>query len=38
MLLDVQNHDRLNQPICVIVMFRIAICGELSKLDVGKRD
>jgi len=26
---------RLNRPISVIVMFRIAIYGELYKLDVG---
>jgi hypothetical protein len=27
--------NRLNRPISVIVMFRIAICGELLKLGVG---
>jgi len=26
---------RLNRPISVIVTFRIAICGEMLKLDVG---
>jgi hypothetical protein len=35
MLLDIEPCHRLNRPISVIVMFRIAICGELLKLDVG---